>query len=202
MTRRARSVIAVVLVMLFTISSAFADCNPRGFTPFGPQTGTYDYLANNVFDFNCAWNYLNAVRKSDGAMWCGTQNYVQFNHPNPNPGYYVSQVYQVFHVPQSGEPGFISNSTSWLLGFVVQVNDPLASSSNLLYVTVLDNDTRETIAFGPVLRGSDSAGFCGTKIFNFSANLNGRNVQVLFLSYVYRAGAYFNVTNVECSQHT
>ena len=112
MRRRTKSVLAVLFVMTLTISSASADCNPRGYTPFGPQTGMYDYLANNIFDSNCAWNYLNAVRKTDGAMWCGTPTYVQFNHPNPNPGYQMSQLYQVFHVPQSGEPGFISNSTN------------------------------------------------------------------------------------------
>ena len=146
---RAKSVIAVVVVMIFTISSALADCNPRGFTPVGPQTWQYDYLANNVFEANCAWSYLNSVRKTDGAMGCTINNYAQFNHPNPNPGYFVCQLYQTFYVPRSGEPGFISNSTSWGVGFQVHVVDPLASANNLLYVTVIDNDTLETLAFGP-----------------------------------------------------
>ena len=135
-------------------------------------------------------------------MFCGGPNYAQFGHPTPDHNFYVCQLYQIFHVPGPGEPGFISSSTSWEVGFAVQVTDPLASASNLLYVTVLDNDTKETILFGPILRGSDSAGFCGVKQVYFNANLNGRNVLVLFLSSINRPGTYFNVRNVDCSQLT
>jgi hypothetical protein len=197
MRKQAKLILSVLFMLTLIVSDVSADCGPFGPCRFG-GCHTYDYLSNGDFASNCAWSYSNAMRMTDGQI-CNhayANGYAHLYNAYPNP----SVVSQVFRVPAQGEAGFVSNSTSWIVGWNAEMYDAGSGWWHQMTIKVYDNDTGLVIASGPTLTGTNVNPNCFKNSFTFNANLNGRNIRLEFKASIQAVGAYFRVTTVSFEQ--
>jgi hypothetical protein len=203
---RYQSILAVALVVALCTPRLFASCSPGGACNgyiFGPYCHSYNYLANWSFDDSCAWSYsIGASRKTDNGI-CGgtyTANYAQLAYSG-SPAR-TTRLSQTVYIPTSSEAGWVSSSTSWVVGYHVDTATDTFSHSETLQVRVLNAGTNAVIASGPVYYGDATDPDCRADTFSFTANLNGLNVKVEIKAVLPDGSedSVFNVDTIELDQ--
>ena len=202
MSKLTKSVLTMLCVAVLAAPNTLADCNRKGFCrAFGSCQFYYDYAANGDFNSSCAWSYVNATRKTDGAI-CGGGLFSSYAQMTPGPPTGTAKVYQLIYVPREGEPGYVSSSTRWSVGWNSQLYDPSMSQYVTFTVYVFNNDTGQVIANGPPTSGWQGDPSCRADSFTFIADLNGVNVRLEVRGTLRVTGSFINITNLQFTQNT
>jgi hypothetical protein len=205
------AVFAYLLIVWVSImpAQAFASCQAGGYCPtnFGPPCqNIYNYLANSDFGSACAWTYSNASRVTSGSMctWISSGPYGQLVYGSggansPHLGYIKQSVY----IPTSSDPGYISSSTNWTIGYRVSFTDPDANFNNVVQMRLVNASNGQVLVTGPTFHGNAANPDCNLYTVNFHLNLNGKTVRIEFNSSIEpgSTGTVFNVDDVELDQN-
>lgn len=205
MKSRTTSILALILLAALFTPRAFASCSPGGACNgyiVGGVCHSYNYLSNWNFDSSCSWSYVSATRKTDNGICSGTYsaNYAQLYY-SAGPAH-QSKLYQTVYIPTSTESGFISSSTSWVVGYNIAVVSDIFDHAETLQVRVLNADTGAVIASGPVYYGDQTDPNCRADNFSFTSNLNGKNVKLEVKVTMPADDLYtvFNIDSIELDQ--
>jgi hypothetical protein len=82
---------------------------------------------------------------------------------------------QVVYIPSSGEPGYVSSSTSWTVAFTYDASGT-GTGTDYVQLRLYDDDTGSSIYLAPVIHGNDPT--CANSQWNITRTLNGKNVRV------------------------
>src|SRR5437773_843351 len=110
-----RKLLFATLLTLVVASPAFATCNPRGTVYHGFVLLGYDYVVDGDFSQGYSnWSYTNVTRQSQLGGLCGlfSSTYAKFAEALG-----TDKVVQVVYIPNPGEPGYFSSSTSWTAAY-------------------------------------------------------------------------------------
>jgi hypothetical protein len=168
-----RKLLLSTVFTLIVTSPAFATCTARGNVYSGQTLIGYDYVVDGNFSQGCSnWSYTNVTRQSQAGGLCGvfSNTYAKFAEALG-----LDKVVQVVYIPNPGETGYFSSSTSWTVSFTNDASGT-GTSSDYVQVRLYDDDTNQSIYLGPSILGTQAP--CVSAQYNITRNLNGKNVRI------------------------
>jgi len=168
-----KKLLFATLLALVAASPAFATCNPRGNVYSGLTLIGYDYVVDGNFSQGCSdWSYTNVTRQSQAGGLCGvfSNTYAKFAEALG-----TDKVVQVVYIPNTGEPGYFSSSTSWTVAYTNDASGT-GTSSDYVQIRLYDDDTNQSIYLAPSILGTQAP--CVSAQYNITRNLNGKNVRI------------------------